>query len=173
MKLRFTLMSAAGVLIAGAFTMAPSAARAADADAAVFAGATGTITTVPLIGPSNPDPGSYTFSSSLCAGVSADTDAEVGTCAISSSGTYHSVVCGTGTADGTSTITGGSIAVPGPEATLSGPYHIQFVAGVGLLTGSESADGDVTVGVVDIIPTGGNCVQGVTQFTASGAVVAV
>lgn len=173
MNLRTKVLSVAGtILAAGALTLSPLAASA-DVDAVVFAGATGTITTVPLIGPSNPDPGSYTFGSAICAGASVDTapaGAQAGTCVIASSGTFHNIVCGTGSAAGTATVSAGGL-LPSAEQTETITYSITFVAGVGLLTGSSS-DGDTTAGVVSIIPTGGNCVQGVTQFTASGAVLA-
>jgi len=104
--------------------------------------------------------GSYTFASSACEMVSAP---EVGACTLVSSGTYSNIVCGTGTWSGTANLNG-------PDGSESMSYTITFEDGTGELTGSMNAnDGPATVtGIVDLTPSGGNCVNGTTQFTIVG-----
>jgi hypothetical protein len=74
-------------------------------------------------------------------------------CGFNATGTYINQVCGTGSADGTATITGG------PEGTVTAKFHLDFVAGQGVLTVNDPAasDGDgaehaVGTGFVNITP---------------------
>jgi hypothetical protein len=73
---------------------------------------------------------------------------------VSSSGTYTNLICGTGTAVGNATFTGG----PSPIA-----YKVTFVAGVGSLSVTGGGSGS---GVADITPsnTGGCVNKPVTGF---------
>jgi len=163
------LFTAVGtILAAGTIAFSPMTAGAVgpDVDGVVFAGATGSLS--PAIGllPVN---GTYTFSSSVCAAVSndaADTLPEAGLCTISANGTYASISCGTGTTGGAPLAHTDAAVIAGSE-TVNASYGIVFLAGVGVLEGT--VDGNVAAGVVDILPTGGDCVNGVTQFTAAGA----
>lgn len=164
MKLRTKLMAGlGGLVLAGSFAL--TAASAADVDVDAFVGATGSLN--PAVGLS-PSSGNYTFGSAACVAVSVDSDAEAGTCTISSSGVFVNTICGTGTATGTATIASSVAVPPGSSETVNASYTISFTAGIGILRGTETNDGDAAAGIVDIIPTGGNCVSGVTQFTASG-----
>ena len=98
--------------------------------------------------------GSYSFSGQAACQI----QGSPGLHALTSSGTYSNIVCGTGTADGTATIDGF-----GTRA-----YHIQFVSGVGLVTVNGAPAGHVT-----IIPTAfgapGQLNDCVTQFTVAGS----
>jgi len=162
-----------GITCIAGLSILPASAQSVDVDAVVFAGATGSLTpSVQLSGGT----GSFTFGSIACAAASVavnadgDTpDAEAEACVIAASGTYANMICGTGTADGSATITG-TIGVELENTTVN--FHIMFTAGVGILTGT-AGDGDMAIGVVDIIPSGGNCVTGVSQFLASGAAASV
>jgi len=178
MKLKSKLLGIVGGItcIAG-LSILPASAQSVDVDATVFAGATGSLSpAVPLTGGS----GTFSFSSTACLGASVavnadggDNDAEVGLCLIVSTGSYSNIACGTGNVTGTSTVTSTTVIVSldgGENGSVN--YSILFVAGVGVLTGTAN-DGDTTVGVVDIVPTGGNCVTGVTQFNAQGAAASV
>ena len=173
-------------------------------DIVVFSACTQFLTPVPLIGPSNPSPGTYVFNTNnpclppfntvpgFCFG-SSDLDGEdipgnvlaelIGNCTIQANGTYVSTLCGTG-------ITGGSPVAPTDTATVWADdppftnntagqayagitYSIIFVAGQGILIGTATeVDSQPAViravGVVNILPTGGSCVTGVTQFRATG-----
>lgn len=164
MNLRTKIVAGFGtVLAATALVFSPIGAKAVDVDALVFTGTAGNITPgVQLVGGS----GSYNFSGSCLAWLSVDTDAEAGTvCAITSTGVFANTVCGTGTADGSATIS--ATATVGANETLTISYHIQFVASIGVLTGSSG--GSTAAGVVNIVPTVGNCVTPVTQFLVNGA----
>ena len=142
MRLRHRILGAAGAAIAaGLLAFAPASA----AQAAVFVGQTTSLTPVLLVGGS----GSYTFNSIACV----EAPSPAGLCSITSSGTYTNTVCGTGAANGVATVT------PGP--TFS--YHIQFVSGVGVLTGGAT-------GAVLILPKGvGGLASCVTGFIVVGA----
>ena len=169
---------AAGVLAVGATALPASASTAG---ALVFSGNTTTLTPVLLVGGS----GSYSFSSSTpspqgvpgaCVGAGANTAAQVGAglCTVTSSGTYNNIVCGTGTTgtaplgfSDTSTINNFTV---GTGLTVSFKYEIVFVAGVGVILSltPDAPVPDVGGGVVNILPTGGSCLTGVTNFTATG-----
>jgi hypothetical protein len=85
-------------------------------------------------------------------------------------GTYTNTLCGTGMAHGQATI--GS-AHESEVVT----FDIAFVAGVGVFTGTSPSDGDPGdrwAGVVDILPSIGDCVSSpVAQFRFTAAVVGV
>jgi hypothetical protein len=89
-------------------------------------------------------------------------------------GTYDNIVCGTGQAHG------GNVSITGPES-FSGPFDILFAGGEGVFVsnhitedpgtpGAYEADG---YGTVSILPSGGNCVAGVTQFYFAANIVVV
>lgn len=146
----------AGLLVAGTFAVSNVSADTGG-DNVTFTGATGSLVPpVQAVGGG----GSFTFASKTCEAV--DTDHGPQACTITASGTYTNIVCGTGTANGTATVTSA-----GETETIS--FSITFVGGQGKLTGTTS-DGDAANGYVNITPTGGNCASGVTQFTASGEV---
>ena len=149
MNLRLKLVSTLGtVLAAGAIAASPMVASAATGAAALVVGTT-SLTPVQLVGGS----GSYQFSSIACAG----TD---GVCTASSSGSYVNTVCGTGTADGTVTIT----------AHANFLIHIQFVAGIGVITGPGPSV--PPVGVAILVATGvGTPPNCVTSFDVAAAAV--
>ena len=135
-------------LVAGVVAAVPSASAASVNANCAVAGTADVSPAVQLQGGG----GSYTFNNLLfaCAGtVNGVTD--VATSNVTTSGTYTNSICGTGTAD--STTSTGSIAVSakGNTGTFSAPYHIDFTAGVGTLTFKSPASGS---GTIDIIPTG-------------------
>jgi hypothetical protein len=126
--------------------------------------------------------GTFNFSSSACAGVS---DGEpvpeaLAACSISvTGGTFQNVVCGTGHAGGTATITGE------PEGPENASFDIDFAATVGVTFGilTETNPPPTTTepfyGVVQIgpnpntpapDPTVGQCASG---FSVTGAIVAI
>jgi hypothetical protein len=90
----------------------------------------------------------------LCAVGAAGTTPVAGVCDATFSGDYVNLVCGSGTASGTTVLTGPF------NDTIH--FDVVLVAGQGVLTGSSSLG--TYAGVVDILPTGGDCVNGVTQF---------
>jgi len=107
-------------------------------------------------------------------GVSAAGAALVGGgCSVAvTSGTFANLVCGTGSATGTGTITG-------PDGTTTGLFAISFYGTIGIVTGSNG--GENIYGVVQLAPpasanlpdapngTDIDCTRG---FTATGAIVA-
>lgn len=117
--------------------------------------------------------GTYSFSSSRCEYVSVpdDTDTnartgEAGTCdPFTSTGTYTQPVgragtgvCGTGTADGSATVTSAS------EGSVTVNYHIAFTGGLGTISdngGSTESDVDGSNAIASI--------TGPVAITASGA----
>jgi hypothetical protein len=123
--------------------------------------------------------GSYSFDVSIagstalqfnCLGVNASGQVDVETLSVSSTGTYSNIVCGTGSADGTNTgITATSLGVPG-TTNLTGnwtgknlSYHIDFVAGVGVLRFTDSGTsggGVVTITASNPQTDGVNCTNG-------------
>lgn len=146
-------------VVAAAFVVGPASALAetppVDGAHCAFTGATVSLDAVPIMGGT----GNYHFQGTGTCALHGDA-AETGVVAIGidSSGSYVNQVCGTGTADGSATITGPSAELP---ATIN--YHIQFVAGVGVLTvtGGSHADGSGAQGGggIDITPTNiGGCV---------------
>lgn len=128
------------------------------AQAAAFS-CTFTGTTTALTPPIPPAPvtntsGSYRFSgSATCNGTL--------NIAIVSSGTYQNTVCGTGTADGTATFGTG-----GPSGPIG--YHIQFVAGVGVLTVTSNGTGGGPVQITPV-PATGCSLSAATGFTVTGS----
>lgn len=177
-NLRFKLLSTAGALVAAAgISMAP--VSAAGVQLVVFQG-TATGVNVQLVGGS----GSYSFSQNnapvtgtpLCEvafEVSTDVDAEAEGCTVNATGTYANIVCGTGTTGGGAVLGAGDTATLGGEPEPTAPtttikYGITFVASLGVVVGSASGeDSGTVVGVVQIAPAAGNCVAGVTAFTAT------
>ena len=107
----------------------------------------------------------------LCAGGGTDgTVAPPATCALSASGTYLNLVCGTGTTGGfPGTADSATLTLGTSSATLS--YGMVFIDGVGLLSGTTTAP-DGTPGVVEgavlLTPTSGNCVTPVSALAVSG-----
>jgi hypothetical protein len=93
----------------------------------------------------------------VCAVAAAGATPVAGLCSAGFNGDYVNIVCGTGTAAGTTTLTGPF------NDTIH--FDVVLVAGQGVLTGSSSIG--TYAGVVDILPTGGDCVNGVTQFRFS------
>lgn len=147
-------MSAAALAL-----VAATPASAAGPGASAYVGQTTSLTPVAVQGGG----GAYTFNSLLCVGAYVNSTS-AGACVITSSGTYSNIVCGTGSASGSATVTWTGPIGSGSE-TVS--YGITFVAGVGVMTGG--ADGAVV-----IVATGSglpDTSQCVTQFTVVGASV--
>ncbi|MHB8508321.1 MAG: hypothetical protein ACYDGR_06695 [Candidatus Dormibacteria bacterium] len=170
MKLISAALSTAGIL---GLSLSPLTANASGADLDVIAFSTGNATVVGdatspcpsadgvcLVGGT----GKFSFATAtdplthtvpICAFASADsdsngTDAEVGVgCTVTSSGTYHNFVCGTGTADGTATLAESPISAAVPLGTTSSDsynttYHIIFVGGLGIIeAGVNALDGPI------------------------------
>lgn len=158
-KTAFKLLSLVGTVVsAGALAGVPVVHAAdGDNDVAVFVGQTTGLTPVQAVGGT----GTYQFSSIACAGVSTDTVGDVGTCSITSNGSYSNIVCGTGGANGSATVTENT---DGGTDTFS--YGITFASGVGVITGGAT-------GVVVIVPSGtGAPASCVTSFAPVGAAVA-
>jgi len=95
---------------------------------------------------------------------------------ITSNGSFTNIVCGTGTATGSTTLT----PEPGESATIH--YTIVFVGGVGVLVADPTTStwtGEAAVvggGPVLLTGLGGDetdCVDGVAGFNITGAAVAV
>jgi hypothetical protein len=190
--MRLAGLAGAALAVAAGLVGSPitgSAADNPDVDAVLFSGVTGALapTLPPISAAPNGilQPGTYTFSGGCIAGASTDipTDLpEVATsCNISSSGTYLNLICGTGTASGTSTVSSAA------DGTVSGAYTIVFVAGFGVLQNALIGNPPTTpnpglspegaaVGVVDIVPsnaTSGGCVTAaVSTFTVTGFTLA-
>jgi hypothetical protein len=178
-----TAVSAIAVMAFGA-----SSAFASDAAACQFQGLAGAL--VPPIPSAQHDAadgslndvenGNYTFSgSATCVKVDSDagqaTNSGVYSTSISAAGPYANTVCGTGTADGTASVTS---PLAGWEGPVNANYHIQFVGGNGALTISSVSNsersGGSGGGYVNIVPTnGGDCaVNDVAFFQVTGAFVA-
>jgi hypothetical protein len=176
MRIRSKLLGTATALVAGAVvslwgTVGVTAQELpAGFDAAVFTGAAGGITPpVQTVGGT----GTYSFSGSCTVAVG---DSEVGgapevpsSCTITSTGSFTNVVCGTGLVTGSATINEGA---PDPS-TISANYTIVFVGSVGVVVSTSVTESDspppaAAAGVVQILPTTGNCVTPVSQFAVSG-----
>ena len=118
---------------------------------------------IPYVGGS----GTYSFSTGTflpvhCEAVDLDTASPAAACSILSSGTYTNVVCGTGLAQGSATISA-------PTETLSvNGYTIAFAGGLGVLAAPSisDTDGDASAGagVVDISPGS----PGLTSYCTAG-----
>jgi hypothetical protein len=124
--------------------------------------------------------GQYGFASNACLGVS-DGPEVAANCVVASQGTFNNTVCGTGNASGTATITEPTSVDP-PGDTYDVTYVINFVAGVGLLTGNQTnavpaSDNDWFAGVVLLglepgtqgDPTQNQCVNGFAIVNADVA----
>lgn len=102
--------------------------------------------------------GNFGFNSNACVAVDSDDATSSGLCNVVAGGTFNNTVCGTGTADGQADIT----PDPSDGGTEVVNFHIQFVAGVGVVTGDA-------VGVVDISPNSPQpppgCTNGFTVTT--------
>lgn len=136
------------------------------------------------------DSGGFTFTGqAVCGGADvagAAPDAVAPTpVTITANGNYNNLICGTGTAAGTATLK--DTATGGANINLATTFSIHFVGGVGTLavdsvTGTAKGSVNATnntvsqgngYGVIDIIPSAGNCVQGtVTAFLVNGAFTA-
>jgi hypothetical protein len=186
-------------LVAGA----PSAmAAGAEVTVCQFIGLTGQLNPgVPSILPGLVFGGSgtYSFSTSgsplpsLCVNVLEEdvldeAEAAVGTVSISASGGYDNILCGTGNAGGSATLTGTVLAGINQDGDLSpepssatADYHILFAGGQGVLTGTftDGEDTGILAGYVNIVPDpltpgNGNCIGGpVKAFRVTGAFVGV
>jgi hypothetical protein len=167
-----------GATIEGAWASPPD--ETADADIVVVEGPASVLPSVALVGGG----GAFGFASSVCGLASAEgpgtdsgeplPDAEAGDlCTVGASGQYGNIVCGTGVAAGSGTITewGGS-----DNYTVTG-FTASFFAGVGVLSGvvtESDADGSGDIqpiyGLVLLVPQApppvGACVS---QFTAVAA----
>jgi hypothetical protein len=109
----------------------------------------------------------------VCVGVS-DTDnvpislpGETGPCAIGPIwGTYTNVICTTGVATGVVEIT------ESDGSTDTYGFTIMFAAGQGVIVISSGSDDgtEIGTGVVNIVPSRGDCVNGVTQFRFAAVV---
>ena len=151
------------MLAAGALALTPLACSAADGDndVMVFVGQSTSLTPVQLVGGSGVFQFATTFGfASACEGVSSDEPASASPqCSISASGSYVSIVCGTGTLSGAATVSEADGQVD------SVGFTITLVGGVGVITGGA-------VGVVEIIPTGvASPPACMTSFTMAGVAV--
>ena len=181
-------LKVAGAVVAvaafGAVGFGPMTASAnSPLDVIVFAGPTSGLTPVPaILNAKTPTcitslgaacSGTYSFNSSnaggACEGASIGTTPAVGGCVINSpTGSYNNIICGTGSARDA-----GATVSESDGDVYNTAYSINFVSGVGVITGSATAsDGGSgpEAGVVVIIPTAGNCINtDVSTFTAVGA----
>jgi hypothetical protein len=141
MKIGIKLLSvAATLLLAGAIASVPKGAAAADGDIDTFAhvGFTCSLTPMQLVGGS----GTYSICGSVGFCTSSDTTPpEAFTCTRQESGSYTSIVCGTGSWSGSATTTEGD----GGSDTV--PTNTTFVSGLGVQTGGDTA-------LVLLVPTG-------------------
>jgi hypothetical protein len=143
------------------------------------------------------DPGGFTFQgNAVCTG--ADVASEAGNpgpqiaipvvAQITATGDYDNLICGTGTAYGNATVNGTSTVGPLSVTitNLTTRFGITFAAGTGDLsyvvtggsitatdprgTSTNTIEGGNGVGVINIAPTNGNCVnEDVKQFNVIGA----
>jgi hypothetical protein len=182
----------AAIVVAAALAVGASThARAADVapgEAILF---TGTASSVPCTssGPIPAEPsctsagipyvggsGTYSFATGTflpvgCEAADLDSASPVSACTISSSGTYTNVVCGTGLAQGSATVSAAT------ETIDVNDYTIAFAGGLGVIesTAVSDSDGDATAaaGLVDISPVGsGGTAYCTSGFNVIGAAVA-
>lgn len=164
LKKAFSLIIASSTIVMGVGLVAPVAAHAATNTVCTFSGAA---TPNPPIQPVGGN-GNFGFTGPITC-VFPNGDSYQGNITVgATAGTYQNTVCGTGSAQGTATITGN-------VSSSSFTFTIKFVAGEGTGTGSGNIadnDGDTASGgwtlAVNIVPTGGNCATGVTAFTVNG-----
>jgi len=151
----------------GAF--APVAAHAAPGDFDCQYSGTATIAPPGVQGVGGS--GDYQFKGPITCNTSTTTGPVSGTID-SPTGVFSNTVCGTGSA------TDNNVTVSVGNSTYTASYNITFVAaqgeGTGTLTGVVSGpgtyNGDSFRVTASIVPTGGNCLNGVTAFTVAGAV---
>jgi hypothetical protein len=174
--------AAASVLTATAAEAAPPD-ETADGDVAVLVGSA-SVGDLQFIEGS----GNFTFASTACAVASlSGTDGEAGEpgpdleasrlCSAQATGVYNNIVCGTGFVNGT-----GSLDEGATSDSYSASFHIDVLAGVGVLTGtaSETENGSSTTppsqpnlaGLVALAPQLPGPANACTiQFTAAVALV--
>jgi len=167
MRIRFFVVASLLAMAIVGISSAPALAAEGGHDLAkcTFTGTTDQLTPVPLVG--NPVPPllpNYHFKGDgTCTVSHPGTLGENGVVKIhiESGGTYNNIVCGTGTADGTATVTYTS-TVAGDNVSGEFPvnltYTLQFASGAGtlIITGGGHADGTGNAtggGAVDITPT--------------------
>ncbi len=173
MNIKRTMLGAivAGVAAVTPFVM-PISASAQTAAVAAFSGSASA--TVNWVGPQN---GTFTFGTSAPLGCTAagvvNGGVVAGACTISASGSFTNVVCGTGLASGTATVSTSAGAV-------TTNFTIVFVASVGVLvpTPVPAPTATLPAGVVQItpnslqLPTGAVCTNGFTVSAVSALVQA-
>jgi hypothetical protein len=159
--------------------------EAVDADAAVVSGPASVAPAVGIVGGT----GGFSFGSTSCVMASAsgtvaeggettpDVDVTATACSASAVGSYLNIVCGTGIALGTGTLTEGG----GSDSYTVQNFGVLFVAGVGYLSGQATeseADGggaagaQPVYGVVVLVPLLPPPSQGcVVQFTATAVLL--
>ena len=157
-------------VVAGALLVPASVASANTTVACVFNGVTGNLNpAIPGIvadASLDEETGTFTFNGGVnCAGNDNGTPrAEAGT--VNASGTYVNQLCGTGTADGTSTVTL-------PSGTVTASFHIDFRGGNGVITitNAQRNNGETGTGsgAAQLVPDQGNCVTTpVNTFRVAG-----
>lgn len=195
---RVGIKAVAGTCAILAALIGPSASPRADSgvsDAVVFSGSTSALTcsasslelpppvnsllncpasgnSVPFVGGT----GTYSFASSACelasgTAVADDEGPHLSGCALSSTGAYTNVVCGTGTLGGQADISTPTDA----DDTMTVDYNGTAVTGIVVATGTVVSPpqgddfGNSAVGMFMMVPTGtsgdGGCT---TQFSVSG-----
>jgi hypothetical protein len=152
---RLMATSLAVGIVGAVMVSAPVGASAATQYVCTLSGTTTSLSPPIPAPPTRGGSGSFAFDGNAKC-VSGSTVATYG---VSSTGTYTSVVCGTGTASGTATFTGG----PSPI-----DYTITFAGGQGVL---KVVGGGSGKGAVSIRPSNtGGCVNApVTGFVVTGA----
>jgi hypothetical protein len=178
LRLRLAALAGTGVMVAGAsLASAPPKVSAAvpPTDAVVFTGDAGSLNPPVKIGPAQT--GTYAFSGS---GVCVDEGVVCSTvAAIVSNGAYvnNANSCGSGTA--TSSTSAVNTVQAGTDVD-DVAYTIAFFAGIGRFNSgtvserapeSGSSSVDTIFSVVTIVPTGGDCIHGVVDFTVNGEAV--
>jgi hypothetical protein len=155
MKIRTGILSLATGVAAVVLGVAPTlGAHAADGPGvAAFAGQASA--SVALMNGS----GTFGFNSTACVAVDSDDATSSGLCTVAASGSFSNTVCGTGTADGTANIS----PDPSDGGTDAVGFHIQFVSGIGLVTGQ--ADGVAVILPASPQPPPG-CTNGFIVVTA-------
>jgi hypothetical protein len=172
MNLRTKVLSCAAALItAASLSVVPLAAHAEGgtvSDTVNFTGSTLSLTCTLGESPTEPNPpltcggamngvpfvggeGTYSFAGPCTYTSDAkgpgETSPEVGGCSIQSSGTYESLICGTGEATGTATV------LPAPADPTEGgsiSYNIDFVNGFGTFDPDALEAGPATSGGADL-----------------------
>ena len=179
------LVSAVATVLAAGAWLHPAAAQELpfnlanhDVDAYAFTGSA-TLNGAALLGGGL---GSFSFSSTMCMGVSTDEDTDEthdGGCNLTANGIYTNIVCGTGTLQGNANLE--ETDNVGDDA-YSASFTAVLVAGLGVLEGTASEqvrpghDGEpetgVVAGVFVVVPNGpGSFPNGCpSSLTVAGAV---